>query len=314
MLRKLSVTLLLAGCLLSTGLLRASLAAKFASAKEMSDYYALPTAEHLTLASLGYRDALADVLYANVRVSYGLHLSAERRFEYAGEYLDAITTLAPQFRDPYLFADTFLTLQSEAPTQQDYRWARTLLERGMSERAFDTKLWQVAGQYLAYLAPPHVPEDEREEWRLAGARALGRACELASLDDDVPYHCIAAAGLFNRAGERQAMIDMLTRTLAVTDNEDIRQRALGYLRVKVGESQMEQRQRRLEAFQELWRGDLPFVNKDLVLLLGPRPALARCAGQLEPVPGCDTSWSSWGARQSGSNLFGATLNSSSRAP
>lgn len=276
--------------------LRAPLAARFHSVKAHNDVYTLPSPEQTVALSLGYRSALADLIYAHVLVSYGLHFQEKRRFEYVGNYLDTVNALDPQFETPYRFADTLLTLQPKPSSYKDYKRARRILERGMKELPYDAKLWTSAGQFLAYLAPPYVPEKDRTEWRRAGARALGRACELAGDNENVPYHCIAAASLLSRAGARQATIQFLQRVLAVSDDEHIRKLALGYLKHAVGEQVQEREMHRIKRFRKVWHADLGFASKDTMLVLGPPFDAAACAGLEAAEKGdCATTWRAWAA-------------------
>ena len=182
---------------------RPRLADHFHRASVGSDVYALPNPEQTVVASLGWRSALADLIYAHVLVSSGLHIHEKRRFEFAGNYLDTINELDPKFRAPYHYADTLLTLSTVAPRVEDYVKARQILERGMDELPLDGELWSAAGQFMAYLAPSQLKDEEqKKEWRLAGARRLARACELVGKNENIPYHCITAAGIFTRAGQR----------------------------------------------------------------------------------------------------------------
>jgi hypothetical protein len=232
-------------------------------------------------------------------VSYGLHFQEKRRFEHVGDYLEVVMRLDPKFAQPYLFADTLLTLQPEPPRQQDYQRARELLVKGTEALPYHQELWLVAGQYIAYVAPPRLDNAaEREAWKLQGARILARACELATANRNIPYHCIAAAGLFNRAGQREALIQMLSRTLAVNDDEEIQKLALATLSSWVGEREREQYEARVRAFVERWRADLPFVSKERMLLLGPSVKAYRCAGlpfRVNPADpeDCATTWTDW---------------------
>jgi tetratricopeptide (TPR) repeat protein len=276
---------------------RYPLSAAFHKVRAKTDVYALPSPEHAIVLSLGYRTALADLLFAHVLVSYGLHFEEKRRFEFVGNYLDTINALDPKFQRPYRFADTLLTIQPKAPRERDYRKAREILERGLRERPHDAELWSTAGQFLAYLAPPHLKDEKvKQEWRMAGARTLARACELVSKNENIPYHCITAAHLFSRAGERSAVIDFLQRILAVSDDEEIRRLALGYLEKTVSEQQRAEVEARYKRFAEAWRGDLPFVKKDLLLVIGPAFDPARCAGLGEGNgAACATTWRDWAA-------------------
>jgi tetratricopeptide (TPR) repeat protein len=277
---------------------RPALAERYHELRATSDVYALPDPERVVVASLGYRSALADLIWGNLLVSYGLHFQEKRRFEFVGEYLDTINALDPTFRDPYRFADTLIVLGPEPPRQQDYLKAREILERGLRNLPYDTELWLTAGQYMAYLARPHLKDPQlKEAWGRRGAEVLARACELASNTENFPYHCITAAHLFEKVGAREAAIRSLRRLLAVSDDPEIERRALGYLRVKLGEREHDRAERRKHAFRDLWKGDLPFVSKDAVLLLGPPVDTAACAGRPHALTdGCETSWPDWAAR------------------
>lgn len=280
------------------GVVQPRVASNFENAVISSDVYALPSPEQTLLISLGHRAALADVLYAAVRVSYGRHTSQRRRFEFVENYLDTITTLDPHFVAPYLFADTFLTLQQGA-TVEDYRAARRLLLRGTAALPYHQLLWSTAGQFMAYLAPSRLDSDEeRQEWRLEGARLLAHACSLASDNENIPYHCISAAGILGRAGEREAQIRMLQRTIDVTDDPEIRRLAQLTLDKHVNDDRVARKKRRNEALYHAWRSDLPFVSPEMMLLVGPRTDVFGCAGKsAHGRAECASSWRDWGERQ-----------------
>ena len=111
--------------------LRSPLVAHFQAVQLKSDDYLLPPTEQTVTASLGYRSALADLIYAHVLVSYGIHFQEKHNFEFIGSYLDTVNALDPKFRDPYRFADTLLTLQPAPVGEASYRKAPDqVLERG----------------------------------------------------------------------------------------------------------------------------------------------------------------------------------------
>src|SRR5690606_26558499 len=121
---------LFVGAALLLGPVRANVAGAWSRAQETSDSYALPGPIATEFLSLGYRAAVADLLFSHVLVDYGLHFQLKRRYEHVGDYLEVITHLDPLFEEPYLFTDTLLTLQPEPPRQEDYWRARELLLRG----------------------------------------------------------------------------------------------------------------------------------------------------------------------------------------
>ncbi len=277
------------------GVLRPRLATRFHELRVTTDMYALPSPERTRAASLGYRSALADLIYAKTLVAYGLHFQEKRRFEFVGDYLETVNALDPRFAVPYYFADTLLTLGPVRPRYEDYVRARRIFERGMKALPYDAHLWDTAGQFMAYLAVSSLKSDaEKEEWRLAGARALQHACEVAGDDSNIPYHCITAATLLSNAGKREAMIAFLQRLLAVSDDPQIRSIALGYIQKQVGEQQREEMERRFSHFHDAWGKDLGFATRNVLLSVGPPFDAAACAGPSQAFSEhCATTWVEW---------------------
>lgn len=243
-------------------------------------------------AELGYRSALADLIFSHVLVSYGLHFQEKRNFEFVGNYLDAINELDPKFERPYRLADTLLTIQPRLVSPKSYRRAREILERGMKEFPFDAALWSSAGQFLAYFGPGGLTDPaEQNEYRLAGGRVLAHACELVGDDDTIPYHCIVAAGLLSDAGAQEASRQFLERVLMVNDDPEIRALAEQALAKNVSVEKHGRSQARYQLFQRFWSSDLPFVTQGAYLAIGPDFQPASCAGR---AADCATSWRAWG--------------------
>jgi hypothetical protein len=295
--RLLSIALLLVSGL-AIGQLRSALLARTAKLRDQTDVYDLPSPEQVVVASLGYRSALADLLFAHVLVWHGIHFQERRRLEFAADYLDTVAALDPSFRETYYFGDTIITMQPVKPRHEDYVRARRLLEKGLRERPGDTELWLSTGQYIAYVAAPWLDDPkEQAAWRLAGARVLARACELVGANENIPYQCITAAGLFNKAGEREANIQFLERVLAASDDDAIRERVLGYLQGLLGERSQELLKERADRLRSAWKADLPFVSLTTELLLGPANDSAACAGLSRDHGPCATTWGAWRAQE-----------------
>lgn len=285
---------------LFVGYARPRLAARYGQIKVVTDVYSLPSPEQTVVMSLGWRSALADLIFSSTLVSYGIHIQEKRRFEFAADYLETAIELDPKFRAPYRYGDTVLTLGSVKPREADYGRARKILERGMKEFPLDAELWTQAGQFMAYLAPSAFSDEAvKKEWKLEGARRMARACELIGANENIPFHCITAATILSKAGEREATIKFLERVLAVVDNEEIRNIALSYLQRTASESERDRVQWRSERFADLWRADLSYLSKDALLVAGPPFDPARCAGGAGGDDSeCFVTWSTWG-RKSG---------------
>jgi hypothetical protein len=259
---------------------RAPLAAKYHELTLRRDAYLLPPPPQTIVLSLGYRSALADLIFGHVLVATGLHMSEKRLFEFAGQYLETINQLDPKFRDPYRYADAILTLQTVPVPEDMYRQARAILLHGTRELPYDQPLWASAGQFMAYLAPGALRDPaEREAFRQEGARLLAHACELIGSNENIPYHCLTAAALFSEAGNRAASRAFLEKLRVVSDDPEIRRRADAQL------AKLDQEEGKLgvrlsaDRFEHLWREDLPFISHAGMAALGPSFDAAACAGR-----------------------------------
>ena len=283
---------LIASAALTVNRLRPPLNAAFLGTKSQHDVYTLPSTGQLNAMSLGYRSALADLIFAHVLVSSGIHFQEKRAFELAAKYIEAVNAIDPKFEQPYRMADGLITLQAKQVSVEAYRQARRILERGMAEFPYSQGLWSSAGMFLAYLGPTgNIEGDELADWKLAGGRALARSCELVGSREPPPQQCIVAAGLLSKAGEAVAARQFIERMLALNDDPEVRRFMGALLEQKVGAEERERLRERREQFKRAWSSDLPFVSRGAALAIGPRWDSAACAGAAT----CATSWRAWAA-------------------
>ncbi|UQA54900.1 hypothetical protein [Polyangium aurulentum] len=282
---------------LCIGSVRAKVAGMHAHVKETSDVHLLPPPQQVVALSLGYRAALADVLWAHVLVSQGQHTLDRRKFDNLADLIDTINALDPQFREPYMLADALIMLQVTAATPEDARRTRAIFERGLESRPLDAELWRTAGQYVAFIGPGALPEGEREAWRADGARMLARAAELGGDEGFMGWAAVAGAGILGRQGERDAAIRLLQRTLAVTEDAELRERLERQLAAMVGEAKKEAYLRRQRELVAIGRRALPFVSRIEIDVLGPPFDPAYCAGGANADDRrCALTWREWAAR------------------
>jgi tetratricopeptide (TPR) repeat protein len=250
----------------------------------------------LSALSLGYRAALADLLYTSTVISHGVHHEEHRRFEYVGQYLDSIIELDPYFCQPYRYADTLIIYQAIGnPSVDDIRHARRILEKGLEMCPTDGHLWLSAGQFMAYIGVQFLTSgEEKAAFRLAGAKMLARAAELVTDNQNAQWQTLGAAGIFTQEGQREAAIAFLDRVYRVTDDPELRENVLRKLQLLREEKRFELLKRHAEAFSTVWERDLPFVSATGVLVLGPPYDKARCAGEYFHLRDCARSWAEWG--------------------
>ena len=311
--REIGFTLALAVlAVLTVRSVRADLCDTERDVRDKHDVYFLPPPEQVKLMSLGYQHALADVLWAHVMVSQGLHTLERRRFENLVLLYDAINALDPTWRTPYLMADALITFQSEVTPYDEVVRAREILERGVKNRPYDALIWLNLGQFVAFIAPSSYIDDRPEEaarWRREGAAYLQRAAELAGNQSDISWQALGGANILAKAGDLEDAVRFWQTTYAATDDEELKakiEKKLEFYTKQLGQQASKAHQVRMkreEAFTTKMRKELPFVRTDMALVLGPPPLPARCAGmprdredERQRDPNCATSWREWGRR------------------
>ncbi len=208
-------TLLLAIAASGVALLQPGLARVAHAAGQREDVYSLPPPEQLHAATLGWDAATVDLIWSKLLVEYGTHWSEHREFTDTPRYADAILELEPDYAPLYRYVDTMLVYRPLRGTADDARAARAYLQRGTRERPDDARLWLQFGQFQAFIGTSFITEpDEQEEWRKAGAEAMGHAVELGA----APGRALTAATLLSKAGQTEEAIRYLERAYAFTEH------------------------------------------------------------------------------------------------
>ncbi len=259
-------------CGLGIAAVQPGLAQNVHKVKQLDDVALLPPPDELRAMSLGYRGAMADVVWSQLVYQYGLRWVEHRPFPDVMRYIDAILALDPESQNVFLYADTLVMYRPEGATEEDARAVRALLERGTKQRPYDPEVWLRAGQYEAFLGPSFLKDDkELDEWRRAGALKIAHAVELGSNPD----RSLAAASILRKSGERDAALRIAQVSYAMTDDPELKRQLLFKIKQNGGTDDAEQAASVVDS--EL-RGRWGFLSRGTGLLIGPARGPASCAG------------------------------------
>lgn len=286
---------LLALSVLGIHLAQSNVAPAYGELSQNSAIYAMPSRPQLLVMSLGYRSALADVIFGNTLVSAGIHFSEHRVFHHLDAYLEGILALDAKYRDVYAYADTLLNLSTVELPKENLRIARDIMERGLTEFPLDADLWMNTGLFVAYMAPQRLAGfagEDVQEWRAAGARMLSQACAIWPSGRAAPSVCVTSASLLQKTGETEAAIAALQRMLVISDEPKFRADVMTRLERLSGEKLARRRQLAVEALSKRHVADLPAADRLRYQLLTPPRQSRDCIGRRSPVSGehCATSW------------------------
>lgn len=242
---------------------------KFAAAQTYEDVYYLPPPDYLVLGSLGYRAALADLIWMKALVYYGEELVHRGDVSHLYRYGDAMIALDPDFKRVYRWIASSALYRTGEIALSDAQAAIRYLERATQRFPDDGELaWELGANYTYELASMLPIGPERDAARRKGLDYL----EAAVLRNaGPPWLVLQTASQLQALGRREQAIRHLEDAYAVTSDPDVKEqieRQLTRLRSARYAEALRRAQTDLEAAR---RRDFPYIDSTLYLLVGARP-------------------------------------------
>ncbi len=149
----------------------------------------LPSPKVLKVASLGFREALADLIWIEAVLYFGEKAATNRRYTHLWRYVDASLALNPYNRRLYLWAGAVAMYNFNVIDNAAVRRSIHYLERGHRHYPTDWEiLFSLASNYLSELRSRNPEQVAR--WRRIGADYMWKA---ANLGGGPPWlHAVAA--------------------------------------------------------------------------------------------------------------------------
>jgi len=138
-----------------------------ASFPDDADKYYLPPPQQLRVASMGYREAAADLVWIGaIQHAADRHYYSGRRFPWLERYVDAVLALNPYMLKVYLWTDGTLTYARGRLSNRNWRRAIHYMERG--HRAFPRN-WELLFKLACAYTELQVkdPAERSKNMRLA---------------------------------------------------------------------------------------------------------------------------------------------------
>lgn len=215
--------------------------------------------------SLGYREALADLLWIRVLGYVG---GDDDRASSTRQLVDAIVTLDPRFQRIYAWGGLAMSAIGTGATEGDYLGAIAVLERGAREFPDDYRIPLYAGQI--YVTNLHSDDPAKTRaWQAAGARWLERAVRVPGAPKNMGT---LAAHLRTKLGQRERAIRDLRELILYTNDPVVRAKLVKKAAELAGASsaaidyELTVARRR---FQDAWDAERPELPPTSYLLVGP---------------------------------------------
>jgi len=227
----------------------------------------LPPAEYLRPMSLGYREALADLVWLRALAFAGDHVT-EDKLPMVERYRDAIVGLSPRFHRIYawsgiisIYGGARLVSRPMVDLSIDsYR-------RGLAEFPESHELLYPLGMLLLHQVPstPGYSETEKEASKLEGIEVIRKA---AAFGADTLVRRYASTLVSRHATNALARQFLLSQLALVGDDEAEYRRALLARLSQLGDTSASDAQRIGEHFRAAQRKHAPYVPEALFVLVG----------------------------------------------
>jgi len=199
------LALLSIGALLLAALLQGRIDARAAARDDVDPMLYLPSGKYLKVASLGFDEILADLIYLWSIQYYGNYNIEERYLYLEHIYDQVVTELDPHYLDPYLVGSLIMNLEAHDPEQ-----ALRLLDKGI---AHNPDRWILAFEagFLCY--------SDLGDY----ARAAAYFEQALQAPDVHPLVRRLYAEMYNRAGDKRTSLQEWAEIYETSDDEYVRE-------------------------------------------------------------------------------------------
>ena len=195
------------------------------------DLLYLPAASHLRVMSVGYKDALADLIWTRAVVFAGSSMGKEN-YNWVRDYLRVINDLVPTFRWPYAWGGVVVVYSGETITREMVDTSIGIYREGVERFPEDHEMLFALGMILArdVSAAAGYSEQEVADAKRESSELVRRAAAFGA----PPLVRQLAATLVSNGEADELSIQFLETQLLSADDEDYRRLLESKLEAIVG--------------------------------------------------------------------------------
>ncbi len=254
----------------------------YAETQRYEDIYYVPPDAWLPIFSLGYDEALADLLWMRALIYFGDELVHRGEVRHVFDYSNAILTLDPEFKQVYSWAGTAGMYRPQATSLEDMYEAVRFLERGVERFPDDGELAWDLGASLAFELVPRVDDPrEKERLRAAGVEHMQTAALLGAGPD---WLVLTNATQLRRLGRTEQAIRHLEEMHGVVSDPEVKEQIEQEISALRGRAHADALREAARDLQARHRHEFPYMPETLYLLVGPRPVVDPDAGYFDEEP------------------------------
>ncbi len=195
------IVLLLLAALTGVWSLRGRAMDRYLATQRYEDIYYLPPPAWLEVMSLGYRRALADLIWLRALIYFGDEFINEGDVKHVHNYGESMLSLDPDFRRVYRWVGVAGVYTPKGSPPEFIERAVDVLRRGVRRFPSDGELAWDAGATIAYELLPNLPKDDprREAFSAEATEHMMNAARLGAGPD---WLVITNASALRELGEK----------------------------------------------------------------------------------------------------------------
>lgn len=268
-LRLLTIASAVVALALGVRTLRLAAFAQHKAGQHYEDAYYLPNAAWLPVLSLGFRQALADLIWCKSLIYFGEELGHRGQVQYVFAYTDAVLALDPDFRSAYVWVATAAIYRPVAVSLENGLRAARYLERATQRWPNDGQLQWDYGSLLRFELAPLEPD--RAKKRALLERAAPHLEAAARLGAGPPWLALNNAELLNKLGRTEQAIHQLEELRGTVQDEEVKREIEGRLLQLRRETYVQAAQVADDEFEQARARSYPFLSPGLFLWVGDKP-------------------------------------------
>ena len=238
----------------------------FLATQTYEDIYYLPPPQWLTVMSLGYRRALADLIWMRALVYFGDEFQHRGGVQHVFKYGDSLLTLDPDFRRVYGWVGVAgVYTPHEAPIGYIDRSVK-VLRRGAQRFPNDGSLAWDTGATIAYELLPRLDKDDprRESLRQEATEYMQSAARLGAGPE---WLVLSNATQLRKLGETERELRHLEEMYSIVRDPDVKAQIEIRLAQLRDEAHAEAFRHANLEFEERRREEFPYVPPALYFFL-----------------------------------------------
>ena len=260
--------LLVASAVASIGIARAArIAAQDEHTETAIDVPYAPSAATAPFIAIGYREALADLLWVRLTSYFGSDRSTS---DGVATLVEAIAALDPQFHRPIEWGARATTIAHYGVDQNSYLRAIAILDAGAQRFPDDWRLPYLEGQIYTQDLLTTDPA-QRRAWDDKGTLLVEKAIRKPGAPAEAAEW---VAVMRTRMGQHQHAVDGLREMLLVSGDQEARERLIAKL-AELDHADAAQLRDEYDAsrarFTDAWQRDRPGIPPTMYVLVGARP-------------------------------------------